>query len=153
MSTPEKALEKTLAGLKLATGMQVSEIMTTDVVTLEDSELLATAARTMIENRINGMIITHEGAPWSVLTSWDLLHVSYLESFSDKMDYLRTPLRDIIKEPHLEYLVPEASLADAVRLISRHNQRTVPVLDGGKLIGLVSIIDLVKVYDKLILSK
>lgn len=152
MNKKFQGLEKTMEGLKMATNMKVSEIMTSKVITLDDTDLLAKAARTFIEHRINGLIVLHHGKPWSVLTSWDLLHVSYLESFSDKMDYLRTPLKDIIKEPTLEYLVSEATLADAARLIARNNQRTIPVLDAGNLVGLVSVIDLIKTYDNLILK-
>lgn len=149
----EHGLRSALHRLQRISGMTIKDIMQTNVVTLNDDDLLATAARTLIENHINGVIIMKNGRPWSILTSYDLLHQSYLESFSDKMDYLRTPLKELIEQPVLETLTPEDDLAEAARLVSEKKVRTIPVCEKEKLVGVISIFDLVDVYHHLILEE
>jgi len=132
--------------LKKMHHISVADIMIKDVVTLDYEDLLATAARIMIENKINGVIVMRNGLPYSILSSWDLLHTSYLESFSDQMDYLRTPIGDLIENPHLEFLSPNASVADATRKIATTKVKTIAVVDAGKLVGVFSITDLIHYY-------
>lgn len=129
---------------------RVGDVMKKDVITLDASDLLATAARTLIENNIHGLIIMKDGKPWSVLSAFDLLHKSYIESFSDKMDYLRSSLESLIEKPILHSLKPSDSLDSAARLFTTYGQRTIPIVEGDKLLGVISITDLVRTYGKLV---
>ena len=131
---------------------RVGDIMTRNVITLDSNDLLATAARTMIENHINGIVVMKDGRPWSILTSYDLLHKSYIESFSDKMDYLRSTLEHLIETPTLHYLRPSDSLDSAARMFSAYALRTIPVLEEATLVGVISLTDLVKSYSKLVIE-
>lgn len=54
-----------------------------------------------------------------------------------------TPVREIMTERVL-YVRPEQTLDDCMALMTRHRVRHLPVLDGGQLIGLISIGDVVK---------
>lgn len=153
MEKLDPVLEKLHWRLTKIRQTRVGDVMNKKVITLDVKDLLATAARTMVENKINGIIIMKEGKPYAVLSSWDLLHVSYLESFSDKMDYLRTPLEELIENPKLHYLRPSDSLDSAAKLISQHGQRTIPVLnENGDLVGVISKTDLIKAYHKLLIE-
>lgn len=129
---------------------RVGDIMKRDVITLDASDLLATAARTLIENKIHGIIVMKDQKPWSVLSAFDLLHKSYIESFSDKMDYLRSTLATLIEHPVLHSLKPTDSLDSAVRLFVSYGLRTIPVIDGDTLVGVISITDLVRTYGKMV---
>jgi CBS domain-containing protein len=129
---------------------RVGDVMTRDVITLDATDLLATAARTLIENRIHGLIVMKDGRPWSVLSAFDLLHKSYVESFSDKMDYLRSTLESLIDKPILHSLKPSDSLDSAARLFTVYGQRTIPVIEGDKLVGVITITDLVRAYGRLV---
>lgn len=91
-----------------------------------------------------------DGAPWSVLSAFDLLHKSYIESFSDKMDYLRSSLLSLIEKPILYSLKSSDSLDSAARLFTTYGQRTIPVIDAGKLSGVITITDLIRAYGKLV---
>jgi len=148
--TEEKKLSALHARLTKIRQTRVGDIMKKDVVTLDSQDLLATAARTLIEHSIHGIIVMKDGKPWSVLSAFDLLHKSYIESFSDKMDYLRSSLESLIEKPLLYSLKPTDSLDSAARLFSAYGQRTIPVLDNGALVGVISITDLVKTYGKLV---
>ncbi|HRP70871.1 MAG TPA: CBS domain-containing protein, partial [Turneriella sp.] len=99
--TEEKKLNSLHTRLSKIRQTRVGDIMKKDVITLDASDLLATAARTLIENSIHGVIVMKDGKPWSVLSAFDLLHKSYIESFSDKMDYLRSSLDSLIEKPIL----------------------------------------------------
>lgn len=144
--------KKALRRLKRIKNLSVSGFMQRNVITLDVSDLLATAARTFIENKINGIIIMKDEKPYSMLTSWDLLHQSYLESFSDKMDYLKTPLGELIDNPVLYQLKPSDSIEDVADMMARKKIKTIAVVEGEELAGIVSITDVVKVYHHLILD-
>lgn len=129
---------------------RVGDVMKKDVITLDATDLLATAARTLIENKIHGLIVMKGGKPWSVLSAFDLLHKSYVESFSDKMDYLRSTLESLIENPILHSLKPTDSLDSAARLFTTYGQRTIPVIEGGELVGVIAIADLIRTYGRLV---
>lgn len=152
MSVLDPILEKLHWRLTTIRNTRVGDIMNRKVITLDVNDLLATAARTLVEHRINGIVVLKEGKPYAVLTSWELLHQSYLESFSDKMDYLRTPLEQLIESPNLHSLKPTDSLDSAAKLITLHSQRTVPVIENDELVGVISKTDLIKAYHKLLLE-
>jgi CBS domain-containing membrane protein len=153
-SKSESAEQKTLNSLHQRLSRirhtRVSDVMKRDVITLDASDLLATAARTLIENNIHGIIVMKDGKPWSVLSAFDLLHKSYIESFSDKMDYLRSSLESLIEKPLLHSLKPGDSLDSAARLFTTYGQRTIPVVEGETLVGVITITDLIRTYGKLV---
>lgn len=129
---------------------RVGDVMKRDVITLDATDLLATAARTLIENKIHGLVVMKDGKPWSVLSAFDLLHKSYIESFSDKMDYLRSTLDSLIDQPILYSLKPGDSLDSAARLFTVYGQRTIPVIEGDQLVGVITITDLIRAYGRLV---
>lgn len=54
-----------------------------------------------------------------------------------------TPLRDIMSSPVM-FVQPERTSEECMALMTENRLRHLPVLDGGRLVGLVSIGDLVK---------
>ncbi|MFO1472324.1 MAG: CBS domain-containing protein [Turneriella sp.] len=150
-NTPEeKTLNSLHNRLSRIRNTRVGDVMVKDVITLDATDLLATAARTLIENKIHGVIVMKNGKPWSVLSAFDLLHKSYVESFSDKMDYLRSTLESLIEQPLLHSLKPSDSLDSAARLFTTYGQRTIPVIEGGNLVGVIAITDLIRSYGRLV---
>ena len=149
-SIEHKTLNSLHARLSKIRHTRVRDVMKKDVITLDASDLLATAARTLIENNIHGIIVMKDGKPWSVLSAFDLLHKSYIESFSDKMDYLRSSLESLIEKPLLHSLKPTDSLDSAARLFTTYGQRTIPVVEGETLVGVITITDLIRTYGKLV---
>ncbi|RME89800.1 MAG: CBS domain-containing protein [Candidatus Hydrogenedentota bacterium] len=143
-------IERTLHAVEHLLNLTVADIMRREVYTLDADDLLATAARKMIENKINGLVVMKNGKPWTVISSWDLLHLSYLESFSDHLDYLKTPIKEFIEEPVLHSLPPTASLMDAARLVAETNARTIPVIENDKLLGVFTTYDLINTYNNII---
>lgn len=149
-STSDKNLNSLHQRLLRIRNTRVGDVMTRDVITLDAADLLATAARTLIENKIHGLVVMKDGKPWSILSAFDLLHKSYVESFSDKMDYLRSTLESLIDQPILHSLKPNDSLDSAARLFTVYGQRTIPVIEGDKLMGVITITDLVRAYGRLV---
>ncbi|MBN8222848.1 MAG: CBS domain-containing protein [Spirochaetes bacterium] len=149
-SAEKKILNSLHARLSKIRHTRVGDVMKRDVITLDAGDLLATAARTLIENNIHGVIVMKDGKPWSVLSAFDLLHKSYIESFSDKMDYLRSTLESLIEKPLMHSLKPTDSLDSAARLFTTYGQRTIPVVEGDKLMGVITITDLIRTYGKLV---
>ena len=50
----------------------VFEIATDDVITVEESDTIATAAATMVDNRIHRLIVLRAGIPIGIVSSLDM---------------------------------------------------------------------------------
>ncbi len=57
-----------------------------------------------------------------------------------------TRVRDIMTADP-DTLAPDKTAADAIRMMREHNYRHLPVVDGGTVVGMVSVRDLYAVYN------
>ena len=53
-------------------------------------------------------------------------------------------------KPLMHSLKPTDSLDSAARLFTTYGQRTIPVVEGDKLMGVITITDLIRTYGKLV---
>jgi CBS domain-containing protein len=111
--------------------MNVNEIMTTSVITVEDDTRVEDAARLLARHRISGLpVVNNTGALIGVVTEYDLL-AKRGATVADSMT------RGVIS------VSPETSTEDVAHLLADRRVRRVPVLDSGRLVGIVSRSDLV----------
>jgi CBS domain-containing protein len=111
--------------------MNVSDIMTTHVITVDDNTRIEDAARLLARHRISGLpVVNGSGTLIGVVTEYDLLAKSGA-SVADIMS------RSVIS------VTPETNAEDVAHLLADRRVRRVPVLDSGRLVGIVSRSDLV----------
>jgi CBS domain-containing protein len=112
--------------------MNVNEIMTTHVITVHDDARVEDAARLLAHHRISGLpVVNHEGALVGVVTEYDLLAKS------------GATVADIMSRAVIS-VSPETGADDVAHLLADRRVRRVPVLDSGRLVGIVSRSDLVQ---------
>jgi CBS domain-containing protein len=112
--------------------MNVNEIMTTNVITVGDDTRIEDAARLLARHRISGLpVVNRAGALVGVVTEYDLLARSGV-TVADIMS------RGVIS------VSPETDTEDVAHLLADRRVRRVPVLDSGRLVGIVSRSDLVQ---------
>ena len=140
--------------------MKASEIMTPEVITVSPDTSVADLARTMMENRISGVPVVQNGRLVGIVSEGDLLRriemgterrrSRWLEFFTSGAtlaeDYVKSHGKrasDVMTEDVITIDVdtPVPGIADTME--SRHIKR-LPVLQGEKLVGMVSRANLIQ---------
>ncbi len=141
--------------------MKASEIMTRQPVGVTSETTIAEAARLMLQHRISGLPVTNaSGAMIGILTEGDLLRRAetgtgrhrprWLELLLGPgrlaEEYVEAHARKVreVMTSELVSVAPDDPLESVVRLMEKRRIKRVPVIDGGKLVGIVSRADLVR---------
>jgi CBS domain-containing protein len=120
-----------------STTANIREIMTPNPVTCDATTTIADAARRMRDDDIGDVLVTKDGALCGILTDRDLV----VRSIADGDDPTTTPIGDICTR-ELAMLKPDDTVQDAIRMMSEHALRRLPVCDDGRVLGIVSLGDL-----------
>jgi len=117
----------------------VAEIMSAPVVTASSSETIAQAAEQMRENSVGSVVVVGGERPIGILTERDLVRfaASGAEASVTKISEWMTG------EP--ETVEPSTDVAFAFQKLADRGFRHIPVVDGGRLEGIVSMRDLMKI--------
>lgn len=130
--------------------MLVSDAMTRTVVTIGPEETLKDAARRLAEHAITAMpVVSRDGRVVGVLSDADVVRQSLVPD--QRSHLLVVP---VAEHPAASYVVdvmttlptvvaPETDLADAARLMTDLAVKSLPVVDRGRLVGIVSRTDVV----------
>jgi CBS domain-containing protein len=110
------------------------------VHTLEPTASAYEAAKFMADKNIGALVVIERGKVVGIVSERDCARklVAMARSSQD------TLLRDIMSTPVM-YVRPDQTGEECMALMTENRLRHLPVMDGGQLIGLVSIGDLVKV--------
>jgi len=115
--------------------MKVSEVMTEAAVTDRADESLLQAAKRMWEQQTGSILLVDGEHLLGILTERDILR-----AVAEDRD-LSTPVSEVMSRD-LVTVDPATSLRDAARIMADRWIRHLPVLDGDRLVGVVSQRDL-----------
>jgi CBS domain-containing protein len=96
------------------------------------------AIKLMSEKNIGALLVMNADKLVGVFTERDYTRKVILKGKSSK----ETPVREIIASPAIA-VEPGETIEECMRLMTEHRVRHLPVLDGGQVIGVLSIGDLV----------
>ena len=117
--------------------MQLREIMTAGVVTADEDDAVRTVAGLMRERGVGSVVICDpEGSPAAMITDRD---VAVRVAARDRS--LSEPAGVHASRPLIS-AEPEMNLEEAAALMVQHRVRRLPVLEGGELIGIVTLDDI-----------
>jgi CBS domain-containing protein len=125
---------------------QVSEILEEkgrNVLEIEAEASVFEAVKRMVEANVGSLLVTEGGEIAGIVTERDYLRRVTLEGRTDK----ETPVREIMTSP-LIVVTPETPIDECMALMTDRRIRHVPVVDGGQVVGMISIGDLVKFKSK-----
>jgi len=114
----------------------VADIMSSPVVTAEPTELLSDAAARMDEHKVGSVVVVVDGQPIGILTERDLVHMA-----AKSADGSARVADWMTADPYT--ITPDVEVVDAWNTLSERGYRHIPVVDGGELVGVVSMRDLV----------
>lgn len=116
--------------------VEIREVMTQSVVTADPASSVQDVAALMRERNVGSVVLVRDGEPVGVVTDRDLA-VSVLadgRSTSDRAaDHASAPV--VVGEPGM-------GVEAAAELMVRHRVRRLPIVDDGRLTGIVTLDDL-----------
>lgn len=115
----------------------VQEIMTHDPVTAETSSSLVDVAKAMRDHDTGAVIATDAGKVRGIVTDRDIV----VRAIADGRDPGDLRVEDICSA-QLVTLNPQDRLETAAETMRRHDVRRLPVVDGDRPVGIVSLGDL-----------
>ncbi len=113
------------------------------VLRIEADASVFEAIERMVEANVGSLLVTEEGEIAGIVTERDYLRRVALEGRTDR----ETAVREIMSSP-LIVATPETTIDECMALMTDRRIRHVPVVEGGGVVGIVSIGDVVKFKSK-----
>lgn len=124
----------------------VNDIMTSKVKTAEGTATILEAAVLMEKSKIGSLVITSRGVPVGIVTEGDISR-----AVAKKLDVEKTTLKSIMGQP-LITAKREMRIEEAAKLMADSKIKKLPVVDYGKLVGVVTQTDIVGASFSLVTS-
>jgi CBS domain-containing protein len=115
--------------------MQIGGVMRTQLVTARPDQTAAEAIRTMLDAGVGSVVVCEGPEPVGIFTERDVLRLA-----GNGAAFGTTLLRDVMTPNPLTASADDGILA-AAQLMGERNLRHLPVVEGGNLVGIVSIRD------------
>jgi len=117
----------------------VRDVMAKNVKTVKTDDTVHAAVKKMNKFDIGSVIVTASGRPVGIITETNIMR----RIVGPRMDPATIWAKDIMTGP-LITIDPNADLTEAAKLMAQNNINRLPVMDGRKLVGLLSSTDIVK---------
>src|SRR5437899_437451 len=125
-------------------GTQVRDVMTTSVKTANLSQSLAEAADLMKSEDVGSVPVVDEGRLVGIVTDRDIV----VRAVAERRDPQAVTV-DEVASRELVTVEPAQDLDEALRLMALHQVRRLPVVEDGRLVGMLAQADVaIEVKDK-----
>jgi len=134
--------------------MQVKEKMRTSLILVKPTDSVRTAWALLREHRIRHLPVVEQGRLVGIITDRDIRLVfpsgAVGQSEQDPHAALeKIAVRDIMTERVIT-VTPEASIADATRLLLKHRIGGLPVVQGDRLVGIITKTDILAAFVEIV---
>ena len=119
--------------------LKVEDVMTTEVIAIDENASVKDAADIMNQNEISCLIALRKGKAIGIITERDLLKRVIVETKNAK----KTKVREVMSSP-LEVVAPGTNLESALRLMFQKKIKKIAVVEKTRLSGLVSLTDIAR---------
>lgn len=126
--------------------MLVRDIMNKDVVTAKPDITVKEAAAIMTCHHIGSLVVLDNEKIVGIITERTIM-----VSIADGRDAELTTIEEIMAKKVIT-IEPDKTIEDAVGLMAEHKIKKLPVVDGDKLVGIITASDIIVVEPKLIES-
>ncbi len=125
--------------------LKVEDVMIREVISIDENTSVREAAEVMNKFEIGCVITVAKGKALGIVTERDILKRVVAQS----KDVKRTKIKEIMTSP-LVVVEPQMELEEAVRLMFQMKIKKLPVIDGKRLVGLVSLTDIARFQPQMI---
>lgn len=119
----------------------IREVMRTDLVTVEPSASVTEAAHAMSIGRAGSVLVVREGELVGIFTERDIMRALTGSSDAD-VGRVSSVARWLTEAPTT--VGPDATVGEALDVMLSGGFRHLPVMEGGSLVGMVSMRDLAR---------
>ncbi len=143
------------------------DIMSTDVMTVTTDTTLSEVAKKFIETRYSNLpVLDDEGQLIGIISETDLieqqrpLHIPTVmtlfdwvfdfgneKRFKEEVDRVTAVIVGELYSKKPVVCSPDATMRDMAGLMSQHNVHLLPVVDSGKMVGVVARLDLIRALE------
>jgi CBS domain-containing protein len=123
-------------------GQRIADVMTRNVITCSDSDTVEQAAKAMRDNDVGDVVVTSNGHLAGILTDRDVV----VRAIADGVDAAQTTIGEIITDDVIT-ASPDESVGDVASRMADASVRRIPVVEGGEVVGIVSLGDLAEEQD------
>jgi len=123
------------------TGIKVGDIMTRNFIHVAPDTDLRTCARTMVKKRVGSLIVKEGDKLKGILTEKDIIWAIVKKS---KKDLKNIQAKALMRRKVIT-IKPNADITDAMAKFKKKKLRRLPVVENGKLIGFLTIKDILKI--------
>jgi CBS domain-containing protein len=124
-------------------GQSIRDVMTTSPHTVRPDATLQDAAREMKGDDIGAVLVEDNGSVAGILTDRDIV----VRAIAEGRDPTSTKVSEVATTD-VKTLTPDSSVEDAIKIVREQHVRRIPVVEGGKPAGIVSIGDLAVERDR-----
>ena len=122
---------------------EILEEKGSEVLEIDADASVREAVELMVQNNVGSLLVTVDGEVTGIVTERDYLRRVMLEGRTEE-----APVREIMSSP-LVVATLETTVDECMAMMTDRRIRHIPVVDKQKVVGLVSIGDLVKFKSKL----
>ncbi|HEY7571701.1 MAG TPA: CBS domain-containing protein [Nitrososphaeraceae archaeon] len=126
----------------------IQDIMTKKIVTITQEKTGLDAAKLMDENGISSLIIENDKKHMGIITERDIVSKICCKDLQPS----KVKVADIMSDIRV-YANPGTPIEVAVQRMINHKLRRLPVIEEGKIVGIVTVTDLAKELRKTILEE
>jgi len=126
-----------LLGLGLV--LKIGDLMVKNVITLQPDASAYDAVKLLNKNRIGCLVVVRNGEIVGILTERDLLE--------RVLEKCRNPKETQVSEIMTKHVIvgrPEMDLLEATRLMFKIKVKKLPITDGNRLVGVVTLTDIAR---------
>jgi len=116
---------------------KVKDVMSTDVIVCDADTTIADVARIMRDRHVGDVLVSSDGRLRGIATDRDIV----VRCVAEKGDLDDRRIGDLLTTDPV-MVDPDASVGDAVQRMVDNSIRRLPVVDDGKLVGVVTLGDL-----------
>jgi len=116
----------------------LSQVMTKNVVTVESTESVRRAIQIMVEKDIGNVVVVQRNRPIGIFTERDIMRM-----VAQGKDALEAKIDAVMSSRPLISAAPDLNPLEALLIMHRNKIRRLPVVENGRLVGIVTEKDLV----------
>jgi CBS domain-containing protein len=117
----------------------VRDIMTKNVVTIEVNRTALEAAKIMAEKGISSLIVLNDQDPVGIVTERDFVKKICIK----ELNVSRVKINEVMSKIRT-FADPEIPIEVAVQRMVNHKIRRLPIMEDGKVVGIITVTDLAK---------
>jgi CBS domain-containing protein len=125
--------------------LKVGDVMVREVITVDENSTVKEAVDIMNEFQIGSLIVLGKGKAMGIVTERDFLR----RVIAGAKDAENTKVREIMTAP-LVVVEPSTDLEEAVKLMFQRKIKKLAVVDGKKLVGIVTLTDIARFQPQMI---